>query len=381
MSAKLTQISIEGFKTYKTLSSFSPGRINLLVGANGAGKSNFISFFRMLAWMMADQGKLQEFVGKYGRASLLLHDGPKKTGHMEMHLSIETESGLNDYAFRLAYAAGDSLVFTDERYRYLPENPGRRRGGEANWTSLGAGHAESRLIERAKHGQSTAKTIRNLLQGLVVYQFHDTSFLSRMRGAWSVDDGRWLKEDGGNLAAFLHGLMTSPEEEDRVAFVRIETISRRVIPFFSEFKLEPYAGQVSLQWGEQGTDMVFGASQASDGMLRTIALLALLGQPPKRLSLSHVLFLDEPELGLHPYAINLVAVLIQEASKHAQIFVATQSPLLVDAFGIEDVVIVNRAGRESQFKRNSAQELSEWMSEYSLGELWRKNVLGGGPVA
>jgi len=156
----------------------------------------------------------------------------------------------------------------------------------------------------------------------------------------------------------------------------VETV-RFVLPFFADFELEPENGTVLLRWREMGSDQVFGASQASDGMLRVMALVALLGQPEERLP--EILVLDEPELGLHPHAIGVVAGMLRSASEHVQVFVATQSQAFVDQFEPEDIVVVDREGRESRFHRLNASELGEWLQDYSVSELWEKNVLGGGP--
>jgi predicted ATPase len=379
MKAVLSKISLHGFKSFGELSEFHPGQINMLIGANGAGKSNFISFFRMLSWMMSGTtGSLQDFVGRFGPASRILHGGPKVSPILHAGIEITTDSGKNDYAFSLAYASNDTLIFTDEKYRFSH----REKGEQSTWRSLGAGHLESKL-HLVQEGQNqmpgkTMKTIRNLLRGLVVYQFHDTSFLSRIRGKWSCSDNRYLKEDGGNLAAFLMGLRDSEDPQAKASFLQTESLVKQIAPFFNGFVLEPEGSQVLLQWRERGTDMVFSASQASDGFLRNVALLALLSQPNS--SLSPVILLDEPELGLHPFAINVVAALIRQVAVHSQLFVATQSPLLLDSFEPEEVVVVSRRPGGTELERKPVEELAAWRDEYSLGEIWRKNLLGGGPA-
>jgi predicted ATPase len=108
-----------------------------------------------------------------------------------------------------------------------------------------------------------------------------------------------------------------------------------------------------------------------------MALIALLQQPER--DLPDVLILDEPELGLHPYAIEVLASLIHSASRHVQVVVATQSVSLIDRFEAEDIVVTNRSDRETSLKRLSSGELAEWLETYTLSELWEKNVLGGRP--
>jgi predicted ATPase len=363
------RITLRGFKTIRELKDFAPGPLTVLIGPNGAGKSNFLSFFRLLSWALAPPGGLQEHVAKLGGASALLHDGPERTAYIEADLKLVTEEGANEYYFRLAHASGDTLIFTEEKYRFSRfgfPTPG-------GWTPLDAGHREARLIGKAEQGEKTAKTIHSLLQRVIFHQFHNTSDTARIRSKWRVEDGRWLKEDAANLAPFLLRLQS---QQPRYYARIVETV-RLILPFFAGFELQPEYNSVLLQWREKGSDRVFHAGQAADGMLRILALVALLQQP--EFDLPDVLILDEPELGLHPFAIEVIAGLIRSASEHVQIVVATQSVSLIDRFAPEDIVVVDRVGRESRFHRLGADGLREWLDAYTLSELWEKNVIGGRP--
>ncbi|MGO8736890.1 MAG: AAA family ATPase [Terriglobia bacterium] len=367
MAQRLKSITLRGFKTIRELNDFQPGPVTVLIGPNGAGKSNFISFFRLLSWALVPPGQLQEHVAKMGGASAILHDGPERTRDIEAHLVLSTEAGEYDYLFRLAYAARDIFVYTAESFRFSRFNM------HDVWSTLGVGQREPELIKSAESGDATARTILNLLQKLVVHQFHDTSECSRIRQKWSIEDGRSLKDDGGNLAPFLYRL----QQQYPKYYARISETIRLILPFFAEFELKPEFGRVLLAWRERGTDRVFTASQAADGMLRIMALVALLQQPES--DLPDVVILDEPELGLHPYAIEVLAGLIRSASQHAQVILATQSVSLVDRFTPEDIVVVNRTARESTLQRYTEAELHAWLEEYTLSELWEKNVIGGRP--
>ena len=362
----LKHISIKGYKSIKELDlDLSP--INILIGANGSGKSNFISFFKLLRWMMQSPGQLQFFVGQAGGASSFLFDGV--TPQIESELNFETAVGKNDYSFRLFHAASDTFIFAEEKYRFSDN----RYGSTAGWSSLDAGHKEARLIDQAGLGDRTAKTISRLVQVCVVHQFHDTSQTSRIKQRWNINDSQYLKEDGANLAPFLLRLR---ENEPRYYQRVIETLSQ-IAPFFADFVLSPIGNTVLLQWREIGTDLVFSPHQVSDGTLRAMALVALLLQPID--DLPDVLILDEPELGLHPYAINIIGSLINSVSNHCQVILATQSTLLIDCFAPEDIIVVERDKRQSTFQRLDPSELEDWLEEYSLSELWNKNVLGGRP--
>ncbi len=369
MRNRLQKLTLKGFKTIKALEDFKPGPLTVLIGPNGAGKSNFISFFRLLSWTLAAPGNLQVHVAELGGASALLHDGPEVTHEIEADLTIVTGAGENQYTFRLVYAAGDTLIYTDERYRFTRTGHPSR----ADWRGLEAGHRESKLIEKAEEGDVTAKTIWVLLRKMIVYQFHNTSATSRMRSKWDIDDGRWLKEDGANIAPFLYRL----QNDDPKSYQRIVETIRLILPFFADFEFESSYGKLLLSWREKNCDRVFNASQAADGMLRAMAMVTLLLQPWQ--DLPDVLILDEPELGLHPYAINVIGGLIRSAATNTQVIVATQSMPLVDCFKPEEIVVVERKGRESEFQRLDASKLQGWLEDYSLSELWEKNVIGGRP--
>jgi predicted ATPase len=368
---RLAKLTLKGFKSVRRLSGFPLGQTNVLIGANGAGKSNLMSFFRLLNWAVASSpGNLQFYVRKIGGANSILFDGAAVTPQVEAHLEIETDTGTNEYCIRLFYAAPDTLIFADERFRFTDRELPPREG---DWRSLGSGQPEAKLIQVAEMGEQTAGEIQRQLKQLVVYQFHNTSETARIRQRWDIADNRFLKEDAANLAPFLLRL----RETEPNAYRRIQETARQIIPFFAEFVLEPVGNSVLLQWRERHSDVVFGVHQASDGTLRTLALLALLLQP--RAALPDLLILDEPELGLHPYAINVVAGLLKSAAIHKQLIVATQSMTLIDYFDPEDIIVVERPDRESEFRRLDREQLQEWLQEYSLGELWEKNVLGGRP--
>ncbi|MGO9227855.1 MAG: AAA family ATPase [Bryobacteraceae bacterium] len=364
----LASLTLRGFKTIRDLTDFQPGQITMLIGPNGAGKSNFISFFRLLSWALTPPGGLQTRIAEQGGASALLHDGPSKTRQVEMSMRFETDRGSNEYGCRLFHAAGDTLVFADEWCVFQPTGLYRRR------TQLGVGQREPRIIAEAEGGNLDAKFILGTLRRTIFHQFHNTSPSSRMRSKWAIDDGRWLKEDAGNLVAVLCRL----HEAEPTYYRRIVETLRLLLPFFADFEFQPDYGKLLLKWRERGSDQIFGASQAADGMLRAMALVTLLQQPEA--DLPNVLILDEPELGLHPYAIEVLAALIQSASQHCQVIVATQSVSLIDRFEPHDIVVVDRNGRESSFRRLNDADLAAWRDVYTMSELWEKNVLGGRPA-
>lgn len=370
--AILKRLGISGFRSIKD-AEIELRPLNVLIGANGAGKSNLVAFFKMLNEMMG--GRLREFIAGSGRSTSNLFCGPATTPQMSAFLEFETERGLNRYSQRLFHGAGDSLVFADESVTFqATDHP-----GPGHTVALGVGHDETKIIEAADAGNLTARAVRNLLNQCRVYQFHDTSATARARGYCYRGNDRWLAPDAGNVAAMLYRFR---QQEESAAYRRIVATIHQVAPFLGDFELEltgPNARDVILNWRDKTSNNVFGPHQLSDGTLRFISLATLLLQPDELLP--DVVVIDEPELGLHPAALNLLAGMLQAASHSCQVIVATQSIALLDAFAPEEIVVVDRRDNASEFHRLSETELRDWLEEYTIGQLWEKNVIGGGPFA
>lgn len=365
----LRRVVLNGYKSIKTM-DIELHALNVVIGANGAGKSNLVSFFKMLNEMMG--GRLQQFIGSSGHSQSLLHFGPKITPQMEARLEFLMDNGIDTYSMRLFHAAGDTLIFADETLSF------QQKGFTIPKSiSLGAGHLETRIGEKAESGEAIAKFIRYILNHCRVYHFHDTSPTSRVRQHCYKGDNRWLMPDAGNLAAFLLRLRN---ENDGSSYRRIIETIRLIAPFFDDFYLEPVGPakqEVILNWREKGSDQLFGPHQFSDGTLRAICLATLLLQPEDEFPC--LILVDEPELGLHPYALNVLAALFAKASHHTQVVICTQSSSLLDNFDLEDIIVVNRIGKASEFSRPDSAQLKAWLNDYSLGQVWEKNIIGGGP--
>ena len=364
---RLKSVAIRGFRSIKEM-DLELGPINVCIGANGAGKSNFIAFFKLLNELMG--GRLQHYVATTGRATANLHFGPRVTPQLEAELKFEADQGINTYAMRLFHAAGDSLIFAEESLELHStdhDTPQQR--------SLGVGHQEARVKEFVED-EPLLNTLRNFLNHCRVYHFHDTSPTARIRQYCYLGDNRWMMPDAANLAAILYRLRS----ENDVIYRRIVRNVRQVAPFFVDFELEPtgpHRKDLILNWRHRQSDLLFGPHQFSDGTLRAICLIVLLQQPSD--DLPYLIVVDEPELGLHPYALNLIASLLQAVSEHAQVLISTQSSTFVDSFDPEDIVVVERVDEATTFERPRPGMLEAWLEDYSLGEIWEKNVIGGGP--
>ena len=365
MLNRLASIHIKGFRSLADVKIDNLPQVAVLIGANGAGKSNFIRFFEMMSWMLRSQ-KLAEFVQRQGGADDQLFGGSKNTPSMEAELTMKTKQGSNDYQFTLAHAHPDRFIFTNEGFQFRRESSSTKMP----WHYLGSAHEEARIVT-SKH--PTARAIAHLLKSCAIYQFHDTSDYSNFKKEKDKEDNHFFRAHGENLAAVLFYL----EREDPKRFQMICRHISRGLPTFDRFQIEEKHGRVLLRWKAKGMEKTYGAHLTSDGSLRFFALVTLLNLPTE--ILPEVVFLDKPELGLHPTALALVANMIKSLANERQIIVATQSPLLVDEFGLDEIIVLELQDGRTEARRLDEDEYRHWLDEYSTGELWQKNLLGGQP--
>jgi predicted ATPase len=345
--------------------------LNVIIGANGAGKSNLLSLFKLLNAMFAKTPGFRNYVGMNGYASSLLHYGSKHTPVAEIGFTFGTYTGETRYVARWAEAAGGTLIFTEEKVEYQREG-----WSTAQIVPLGAGHSETKLVDSAEEGNQTSEAALDLLRSCRLFHFHDTSENCAARRPCLVEANRFLYPDAGNLAAMLYLF----QERHPTAFRQISTTVQQMVPDFHAFVLEPSnldQRQILLKWCHKGSKYEFGPHQLSDGSLRFIALVTLLLQPQEKMPL--LIALDEPELGLHPAALEVVAGIAKAASLHTQLVFGTQSSTFLDHFEPENVIVVDSQSGASQFRRFEAERLEAWLADYTLGEVWEKNVVGGGP--
>ena len=367
----LDAIRIKGFRSLADIEIDHLPAATVLIGANGSGKSNLIRFFEMLSWMLRAR-KLEEFTTYHGGADDQLFRGNSVTPRMEATLTLSTSAGQNEYRFALAHAHPDRLMFVDEAFRFTSASIPTER----DWFVLGSGHTEARLPETGQSdgsGSMTARVITAMLRSCAVYQFHDTSTKSNFKKRWDSQDNAQLRSHGGNLAAVLLRL----ERDDIRRFEMICNHIGRVLPDFDRFELDESNGTVLLRWKAKSTDKTLGAHLTSDGSLRLFALVTLLNLPPHMLP--DVVLLDEPELGLHPAAVGLIAGMVKQRSADRQIIAATQSPQFVDSFDLSQIVVLEIRDGRTECHRLTAQKYQRWIEEFSPGQLWERNLLGGRP--
>lgn len=360
---KLDQIKIKGFKSIKE-ADIPLGDLNVLIGANGAGKTNFISIFKLLNKMI--DRNFQSNIAESGGAENFLYYGHKTTEEIDVYLKF----GINAYNVVWKPSADNRMVFSRE-FCIIEKNPKYKE----KTVEIGKGYGETNLDKAAKEKDySIEKYVYQNLKSWKYYHFHDTSETAKVKKPCQLNDNMYLRTDASNLAAFLY-LMQEKHSEN---YQTIRDTVGLIAPSFDNFILRPdplNENMIRLEWREKGSDFPFLANQLSDGTLRFICLATVLLQP----KLPSTIIIDEPELGLHPYAIRVLASLMKSASKKAQIIVSTQSVPLVNEFEPEDLIVVDKINRASVFKKVTGKELASWLEEYTLGELWEKNVLGGRP--
>jgi len=355
---QLSRIVLSGYKSIPKC-DLELRSLNVLIGANGSGKSNFISFFKLIQQML--ESKLQLYVSKQGGPDSLLYFGRKKTEKMKAELYF----GNNGYKFFLEPTQDNRMMFAKEAFWW---------NLHGDWP-ISEGHFETE-VESQRDRTEIYKYTVPVMKSWRVYHFHDTSDTALVKQPHGINDNAYLRQDARNLAAFLYFI----KEHFFSHYERIVKTIRLVAPFFGDFYLRPQLGnkdQIELEWMEKGDDVPFKAYQLSDGTLRFICLTTVLLQAEEYKP--EVILIDEPELGLHPYAINILASLLKLASKSKQVILSTQSVGLLNEFEPQDIIIADREKGYTNLYRLDSEALCSWLDEYSLGELWQKNILGGRP--
>jgi len=362
---RLDRLILKGYKSIKEI-DIEFGELNILIGANGAGKSNFIGFFNFMRKLI--EKELELTVAQMGGANKVLYFGKKVTKEIEISLLFTP----NGYKCILIPDEQDGFIFKKEIGFFFADKIGYQ-GGTKSYDLKNVGGRESKLPDKP-HTATPLGHIVKYINDWKVYHFHDTSKASPMKQPCRVDDYYSLAVDGHNIAAYLYFIK---QHHERTYKQIVKTI-QKVAPFFHDFILEPdiaNSDMIKLRWKHKGSDLYFDANDFSDGTIRFICLTTLLLQP----NIPTMILIDEPELGLHPFALNVLASLFRVASKKTQIIASTQSSTFVDYFDVDDILITDRKDNATVIKKLDKKNLQDWLEEYSVGELWQKNLLGGNP--
>ncbi len=367
----LKRVYVKGFKSFREI-DIELRPINILIGANGAGKSNFISLFKLLRRMARQE--LQDYVVEAGGVSALLHHGPKKTPEINIELEFTEGNISNFYQCNLTYASGGLLIL-QERVGFQDRGANYTK---PRWKPVSTEkHRESLLRFWANTYRRAAQYVYRDFYAWELYHFHDTSATARIKQMVDIHQNDRLWWDGGNLVAYLYYLQRQhPGIYEKIVFA----ISL-VAPFLVDFHFRPNESAnppvLRLEWRSRGSDMIYGPESLSDGTLRFMCLATLFLQPPEKQP--SIILIDEPELGLHPFALHLLAEMVKSTAHYKQIIMTTQSPYLINYFEPEDILVVDTNGEHSTVRRLDPEPLREWLEDYTLGELWNKNLLGGRP--
>ena len=347
-------IEISGYKSIDS-ERIDLNPINILIGANGSGKSNFISFFDFLNRLY--NRKLNDYIALLGGNNKILHKGQKITE--QISFKMEFDNGNNGYSATLESGV-EGFIFTSEKLLYQSD-----KGIDISRSDR---EARIKLADNYR-----AKYVTKYLEGLRKYHFHDTSEKSPFTTLSNIyNDVYFLYNDGANLPAYIYNI----REKNKIVYNKIVKTIQSVAPYFSDFHFEPNAEDyLRLQWTDKNSDILFGATDLSDGTQRFIALTVLFMQP----HLPSTIIIDEPELGLHPTAIAKLGGMIKSvAAKGCQVIIATQSTDLISHFSPEDIITVDQIDGNSKFKRLSGVELSQWLEEYTIDDLWKRNIITTG---
>lgn len=348
----ISQLKLQGYKSIKDL-KINFENINIFIGGNGAGKSNLLSFFGLLKNI--GNLELQNTIMKQGGAERILYNGKKVTDQ----IYFVSEFGHHAFYARLVPAQGDTMILGQQGLYDISER-------HTLYASDGFRELKDSGLVKKFH----------LLDQIEVYHFHDTSPSSPMKSSCSISDNERLLSDGRNIAAVLYRISKQYPDE----YQQIVDIVNMVAPYFKDFCLRPNPLQpsiIQLEWYKNGSESVFNADQLSDGTLRFIVITTLLNIPEEMCK--NIVCIDEPELGMHPYAITLLSEMIKKYASRHQIFIATQSTDFINEFSASQLIITEEKNGETFFQRLDEMQLAEWLSEYSLGDLWKKNVIGGRP--
>lgn len=360
----INSIKIKGFKSIKSL-DLKLNPLNILIGPNGAGKTNFISAFKFLNQLV--NKNLQHYIIESGGAENFLYFGSKTTTKILFNLNF----GVNTYNLELKLAIPNTLSI-EETGSFDGDKAGYQGGKKLTKIASPDG-LETGLP--APGVMTINENIARHLDGLTIYHFHDTSNTANLKSTSGLNDNISLHSDAGNLASMLYKF----KQFEYYNYTKIVDSIRLVAPFFQDFILEPDENRNILpRWKHKGSEKAWDFYSLSDGTLRFICLATLLQQPLD--FIPPTILIDEPELGLHPDAIKILAELMKSVTKQGkQIIASTQSVTLINEFLAEDILVADRNDNQTIIRRLTEGEIKDWIDEYSLGTIWEKNIIGGTP--
>lgn len=361
----IKRIKIEGFKSINELDlELKP--LNIIIGSNGVGKTNFIKAFKFLNQIV--NKNLQDYVFSEGGADGFLHFGSKVTNEIKIFIDFD----VNSYEINIVPITADSLAISKELGGFVADKIGYNGGNQKVYITDKYSN-ESNLPSSDKW--SIPGHITKFLKGYKIYHFHDTSKNAKVKKTNRLNDNISLNTDASNLASMLYEFKSFHEYN----YNKIVETVRLIAPYFKDFVLVPDENKGLLpRWQHKEHETVFTFDDLSDGTLRFICLATLLLQPLKYLP--DTILIDEPELGLHPHAISVLAGIMKSVSKQGkQIIASSQSVTLINEFNAEDILVSDLKNNETNIRRLTHEEVKDWLEDYKIGTIWEKNIIGGTP--
>jgi predicted ATPase len=394
-------IKIEGFRSFKKVELEMP-RLAVLIGPNGGGKSNFLDLLMLVA--EAGNGQLANGVYKRGGfPNIAFGFDPSQEAGIELRFKealwwrVPTRGGDDklDVRFKMAVRNYGSIAqvtaesvwqesatepsLCAEMVSRGPAGAVLRAPNEA-----GAVVAEERrgvtpselVISQVKDSEKypASSFVLRELAGWTLYRDIDVGPEARVRQPTLIRPDVLLLPDGSNLSSVLHSIQQGHPDLWSEILEDLHTAYQDFV------KLTVPAGggdgKVHLRWFERPYEKEgMSANLLSDGTLKLLCLMAILKTPDP----PSLICIDEPELGLHPDWIKLVAELLQDAAARTQVIVATHSPHIVAKLEPEQVIVTEKVEGETHLNQLKTRDLGNWLKDFSLAELWLSGEIGGRP--
>jgi predicted ATPase len=384
MSAGFERLEVKGYRRLRRI-DLSLRPFNVLIGANGVGKSSILEVIDLLA--ASADGVLEQTISHSGGvSSLITADGKTDSMHLALHMPVTAEQPI---VYQMSIASegnGYSIVReeltqqqdqgSEKPFRFLNANAaiveyykaGAKKPDRPNWEYKRMETALSQVPKMYKKPEN----FRNVLASSAeIYHTLSVSARAPVRLPQSMQPARTPGTDGEDLLSCLY-LM---RETERDRFEAVEDALRAAFPTFDRIDLPPAAaGSLTLAWRDRSFVRPIFPHQLSEGTLRFLWLVTLLQSP----ELPAVTLIDEPEVSLHPEMLQLLAELMREASSRTQLVVATHSDRFVRFLDPDELVVcdLDECGGTT-VRRASDLDLDAWMKNYSLDQLWSMGRLGG----
>jgi predicted ATPase len=392
IAMKIQKLEIEGFRSLRQV-SWTPGDLNVVIGPNGTGKSNLLRFLELIS--VSAGGGLGKYIQSLGGMDPIVWDGKATSISFSLTTSpVGHPQGPDFYTLELSrLGVGSTYRITHE----LLANFAKVRSGEKSEpfkflerterSAVVFDEAERSLVappESFAEDESllfiaTSPFFANRaipqfhqqLESISVYHDLHVNRDAVIRQPAIARSEKRVDADGQNLIPALHTLYTG----DRDFKKNIDDAMKAAFGNdFEELVFPPAADQriqLRVRWRTLRREQ--SASDLSDGTLRFLFLLTVLASP----STGPVIAIDEPETGLHPSMLPIIAEYAADAAMRSQVILTTHSPQVLDSFNDTrpTTTIAKWSEGETTFHVVDEEELSYWLNDYSLGALFRSGEL------